>query len=84
MIGSFGNPEDGLRALRFHAVGAHRALDGSISRWEAVYTTFDASGTPAVRATPEPLAPDAAAVEITPEPDVELHPEVSERHAAES
>lgn len=84
VIGSYGNPEDGLRAVRLHAVGGHRALDGSISRWEAVYTLFDVGSTPAVRATPEPLAPAAAAVEVTPEPAVELHPEVSEHNSSGS
>lgn len=83
VIGSYGNPEDGLRAVRLHAVGGHHALDGTISRWEAVYTLFDISSSPAIVAPPAPVAP-AADVEITPEPAIEVHPEAPDRRAEES
>lgn len=75
VIGSYGNPEDGLRAVRFQAVGSQRALDGTISRWEAVETIFDASaGTiimPIDNIT-ENNDSNVPNMEITPEPDVEL------------
>lgn len=87
VIGSYGNPEDGLRAVRLQAVGSTRALDGTISRWEAVYTLFDAASSAGIQGpAPQPPTPStpqapAADIEVTPEPDVDLHPELPERHA---
>jgi hypothetical protein len=43
VIGHYGSADDGLRAIRLQAVGSDRALDGKISRWEAIETIFDAS-----------------------------------------
>lgn len=74
VICSYGNPEEGLRAVRLQAVGVHRALDGSISKWEDVVTLFDASEAdmtrgllPVVR--PQPPTHD---VVVVPEPEVAL------------
>jgi hypothetical protein len=43
VIGHYGSPDDGLRAVRLQAVGNERALDGKISRWEAIETLLDVS-----------------------------------------
>ena len=43
VIGHYGSADDGLRAIRLQAVGSERALDGKISRWEAIATIYDAS-----------------------------------------
>lgn len=43
VIGHYGSADGGLRAVRLQAVGSERALDGKISRWEAVVTLFDIS-----------------------------------------
>jgi len=43
VIGHYGSADEGLRAIRFQAVGDERALDGTISRWEAIETVFDVS-----------------------------------------
>ena len=81
VIGSYGNPEDGLRAVRLQAVGDQRAFDGTISRWESVITLFDASVGAALPLSPNTTIAPAADVEITPEPDVALHPEAPEQQA---
>jgi hypothetical protein len=77
VLGSYGNPADGLRAVRLQAVGEHRALDGTISRWEDVVTLFDVSLGTSLAAPP--IAADMPPEEITPEPDVELQPDQDER-----
>lgn len=80
VLGSYGNPEDGLRAVRLQAVGSNRALDGTISRWEDVVTLYDASlGLFLPLATPYTEA--AADVEITPEPEIRLRRDEAERDA---
>jgi hypothetical protein len=76
VLGSYGNPEDGLRAVVLHAVGGSRALDGTISRWEAVIPLFDARVGAALPVSAVSLErPVAAEVEVAPEPGVELHSE---------
>lgn len=78
VLGSYGNPEDGLRAVVLHAVGNSRALDGTISRWEAVVPLFDARVGAALPVSPLSIErPAAAAVEVTPEPAIALHPELT-------
>jgi hypothetical protein len=72
VLGSYGNSEDGLCAVRLQAVGEHRALDGTISRWEDVVTLFDVSLETSLAAPP--TAANLPPEEITPEPDVELQP----------
>lgn len=79
VICSYGNPEEGLRAVRLQAVGVHRALDGAISKWEDVVTLFDASEDdmsgglfPVVR--PQPPTDD---VVVVPEPVVALRDDVA-------
>jgi hypothetical protein len=76
VICSYGNPSDGLRAVRLQAVGLYRALDGTIAKWEDVVTLFDASEgdmsggvtvTPSVR----PQLPTDDIVKV-PEPEVAL------------
>ena len=79
VIGSYGNPEDGLRAVRLQAVGSQRALDGTISRWEHIHTVFDASTGAALPMAASFAAQPAADVEVTPEPSIELQNEESER-----
>jgi hypothetical protein len=69
VIGHYGTADDGLRAVRLQAVGNERALDGRISRWEAIETLFDAS-TGAVVAIVTPRAQDD--VVVAPEPAVTL------------
>lgn len=76
VIGHYGSPEEGLRAIRLQAVGNERALDGSISSWEAVETVFDVSVGSSIRTQPAP----ADDVEIAPYPEIELH-EPSEKDA---
>lgn len=79
VLGSYGNPEDGLRAVRLHAVGEHRALDGTINRWEDVFTIFDASEGIAMPLDPTIQADAARAdVEVTQEPDVELEADANQ------
>jgi len=84
VLGSYGNPDGGLRAVRLHAVGSQRALDGTISRWEAVYTLFDVSAGAAIPSVPDISSEDIAAdMEITPEPDVELRENAADEDAAQ-
>lgn len=69
VIGHYGSPDEGLRAVRLQAIGNERALDGRITRWEAVETLFDAStgaSLPVVRRTVEDD------VVVAPEPAVAL------------
>ncbi len=82
VIGSYGNPDDGLRAVRLQAVGPQRALDGTIARWEHIYTIFDASVGAAFPVSAALVANPAAVIEITPEPSIELQIEEGERHIA--
>ena len=69
VVGHYGNPDDGLRAVRLQAVGSERALDGRISRWEAVETMFDASTGASLPIVSRP-APDD--VVVAPEPAIAL------------
>jgi len=68
VIGSYGNPTDGLCAVRLQAVGSARALDGTMKSWSQIETIFDVAegaSTPLVTArTAEPV--------IAPEPAVAL------------
>lgn len=68
VIGHYGSPEDGLRAVRLQAVGNERALDGKISRWEAIETLFDVSK----RETASPGSPPTDDVVVAPEPAIAL------------
>ncbi len=68
VIAHYGSADDGLRAVRLQAVGSDRALDGKISRWEAVETIFDVSE-PAAPVTKEGPQDD---VVVVPEPAVIL------------
>jgi hypothetical protein len=43
VIGHYGSATEGLRAVRLQAVGGDRLLDERITKWEAIYTIFDAS-----------------------------------------
>jgi hypothetical protein len=75
VIGSYGNPEEGLAMVCLQAVGGERALDGSISRWEEIVTIYQASSGAAVaRAIPAPRAETV----IAPEPEVGLHEDETE------
>jgi len=69
VIGHYGSADDGLRAVRFQAVGSERALDGKISRWEAIETIFDASEGAAIPVSPPKKYDDVVSV---PEPSVAL------------
>lgn len=69
VIGHYGTAEEGLRAVRLQAVGSERALDGRISRWEAIETVFDIS-TGASIATVATAQQDD--VVVAPEPAVTL------------
>jgi hypothetical protein len=73
VIGHYGNPQDGLRAIRLQAVGGERALDGTISRWEEIVTLFDAATGTTVPLAPATTVPDAV---VIPEPDVALQDDV--------
>jgi hypothetical protein len=80
VLASYGNPEEGLRAVRLQAVGCHRALDGTISRWEDIVTLYDASlGAELPTMLPSVDVPRAP-VEVTPEPGVELLEGAEEQH----
>jgi hypothetical protein len=69
VIGHYGSPDDGLRAVRLQAVGSESALDGKLARWEAIETLFDAA-TGAAALLPAPLADDD--VVVAPEPTIAL------------
>jgi hypothetical protein len=70
VIGSYGNPEEGLAMVCLQAVGGERALDGSISRWEEIVTIYQASsGVALASALPAPRAETV----IAPEPEVGLY-----------
>lgn len=68
VIGHYGSPDEGLRAVRLQAVGNERALDGKIARWEAIETLIDVSK----RETPSPVLPPADDVVVAPEPAIAL------------
>lgn len=68
VIGHYGSPDDGLRAVRLQAVGNERALDGKISRWEAIETLLDVSAPQVVPAAQQP----ADDVVVAPEPAIGL------------
>jgi hypothetical protein len=70
VIGTYGNHEDGCRAIRLHAVGSERALDGTINHWEDIVTLYDASRDTSV---PMPFSPSEPDVVVSPEPVVALH-----------
>ncbi|PZR88233.1 MAG: hypothetical protein DLM67_20920 [Candidatus Nephthysia bennettiae] len=70
VIGSYGNPEEGLGMVCLQAVGSERALDGGIARWEEVVVIYQAGSSAA--ATSAASAPKAATV-IAPEPEVGLY-----------
>jgi hypothetical protein len=75
VIGSYGNPEEGLAMVCLQAVGGERALDGSISRWEEIAIIYQASSGAAVAsAIPAPRAETV----IAPEPEVGLHEDETE------
>lgn len=69
VIGHYGSPDEGLRAVRLQAVGSKRALDGKISHWEAIETLFDASTGARVAAAPIPPTED---VVVAPQPAISL------------
>jgi hypothetical protein len=78
VIGHYGGPDEGLRAVRLQAVGNERALDGKISRWEAIETLFDVSGREAV----SPATPSADDVVVAPEPAIALRVVTSDEGAS--
>ena len=67
VIGHYGSPDEGLRAIRLQAVGSERSLDGTISQWEAIETLFDV-GMPGVPVS-QVRAEDSGVV-VVPEPKV--------------
>lgn len=69
VIGHYGSPDEGLRAVRLQAVGSERALDGRISRWEAIETLFDASTGASLPVVRRAVEDD---VVVAPEPAVAL------------
>ncbi len=69
VIGHYGSADDGLRAVRFQAVGSERALNGSISHWGAIETIFDASPDGSVSARQVDTPDD---VVVAPEPTIAL------------
>ena len=69
VIGHYGSAAEGLRAIRLHAVAGDRALDGRISRWEAIHTIFDASSH---QQTAQIASSRSSDVVETPEPIVRL------------
>lgn len=72
VVGHYGSPDEGLRALRLHAVGSERALDGTIARWEAVETLFDAAGMDAPPGKHDPRPETVVAPEPTINPRTHL------------
>jgi hypothetical protein len=70
VIGTYGNPEDGLCRVCLQAVGSERALDGTIAGWQGIVTIYEASATAAAQA---PAAAEQAETVIAPEPVVGLH-----------
>jgi hypothetical protein len=42
IIAHYGNPDEGLRAVRLQAVGSERSEDGRITRWRAIETIYEA------------------------------------------
>jgi hypothetical protein len=80
VIGTYGNHEDGCRAIRLHAVGSERALDGTISYWEDIVTIYDVSRDASV---PTPFSPSEPDVVVSPEPVVALHEPGEKQKAAE-
>lgn len=78
VIGHYGSPDDGLRAVRLQAVGNERALDGKISRWEAIETLFDVS----TRETASPASPPSDDVVVAPEPAIALRVVTGDEGAA--
>ena len=69
VIGHYGSATEGLRAIRLQAVGGDRTLDGSISRWEAIHTIFDAARQ---RQSVQTASSRSSDVVETPEPVVRL------------
>ncbi|PZS33228.1 MAG: hypothetical protein DLM58_08295 [Pseudonocardiales bacterium] len=69
VIGSYGNPEDGLAMVCLQAVGNERALDGSIARWEKVVVIYQASRGAAASGASSPRADTV----IAPEPEIGLY-----------
>jgi hypothetical protein len=79
VIGTYGNPEDGLRRIYFQAVGSQRALDGTISRWEEIVPLYEApsDGEGETMKKKEIKAEPV----IAPEPEVDLRGEDEEAEA---
>jgi len=72
VIGTYGNPEDGLRRICLQAVGSVRALDGTIAHWEEIIPIFEATAaTDAEKETMKMKKTNVEAV-IAPEPQVGL------------
>jgi hypothetical protein len=80
VIGHYGSADDGLRAVRLQAVGSERALDGKITRWEAIETIFDASQGASVQTDRQKEHDD---VIVVPEPSVALRVVKSEEQSTE-
>jgi hypothetical protein len=73
VIGHYGSPEEGLRAVRLQAIGTDRTLEGTIARWLAVETIYDAAaGIPLPFTVVAPVHDD---VVVTQEADISLRPE---------
>ena len=78
VIGSYGNPDDGLRRVYLQAVGSERALDGTISQWEKIVTVYEAPPLAEVELESKKMKRAKAEPVISPEPEVGLHDEGEE------
>ena len=77
VIGHYGSPDEGLRAVRLQAVGNERALDGKISRWEVIETLFDVSK----REVVAPASSPADDLVVAPEPAIVLRVVIGDQEA---
>ena len=78
VIGTYGNPEDGLRRICFQAVGSLRALDGTIAHWEKIVPIFEAPPLTEVEIEAKKMKKTKVEPVIAPEPEVGLHEEGEE------
>ncbi len=70
VIGTYGNPEEGLCRVCLQAVGSERALDGTIAGWQGIVTIFEKGETAGAQAA---VAAEQAETVVAPEPVVGLH-----------
>jgi hypothetical protein len=76
VIGHYGSPDEGLRAIRFQAPGAERDVDGSIVSWRHVETIYDASLATAPTRRVSLLTGAAAKAVTIAEPDIAIRRQV--------